>query len=394
MGKVWAVGEVEVAKPETYIKRYAVGEGLVLAVHPSGRRLTWERSYTQDGKLRWLTFGVFKPKDDPRYISEIKARALNEEFKEKRTEGVIIQPTESNLTLGTVIEKYLETIKHPSTKQSYRSCLNSLKDLFNKKWQNINDNLIEKELSERVEDQSISLVAAKECFYAIRRVSRFSLLSRNNIPKITLFPHLKFSDLKFGKLETVNYPAITNEIEFKELYKAIKARWRGTEEISIAAILVLAHFPKRPSEIINMKWEYIDFENKEIRFPAAYEKVKTWKLDYPMSDWLYDFLKKIPEVYKTNEYVFSVRQGKPITQQALRFSLKQLSEGKHSPHSFRASFRTIGEYLLKYDIHNMELTLGHKTKDPNKGAYRRGTERRNMEERREMMNSWSSWLES
>lgn len=394
MGKTWQVKDVEVATPETYIKRFPVGEGLVLAVHPSGKRLTWERSYTQDGKLKWLTFGVFKPKDDPKYISEVKARALNEEFKEKRSEGIIIQPTESNLTLEAVIEKYLETVKHPSTKQSYKSCLGSIKGLFSKKWSSINDSLIEKELSERVEEESISLIAAKECFYAIRRVSRFSLLSRNNIPKITLFPHLKFSDLKFGKLETVNYPAITNEVDFKELYRSIKTRWQEKTEISIAAILVLAHFPKRPSEIINMKWEYIDFENREIRFPAAYEKVKVWKLDYPMSDFLCDFLKKIPELYKSNDYVFSVRQGKPITQQALRLALKQISEGKHSPHSFRASFRTIGEYVLKFDNHDMELTLGHKAKDPNKGAYRRGTERRNMNERREMMNSWSSWLES
>ena len=174
--KIWTVQEIEIATHPSYLKRYPVGDGLTLAVHPSGR-MTWERSLTQEGKLRWKTFGVHHPKTDRKYITEIKARSENETFLEKRSDGIIDQRVDTSYTVEDVIKKYLLTVKHPSTNQSYNSVLKILSSLYHKKWIHLTDDIIEQEIYNKIESKEISLVASKECFYAIRRVSRYSLVS-------------------------------------------------------------------------------------------------------------------------------------------------------------------------------------------------------------------------
>jgi len=390
---VWTVRDVEVVERPPYVKRYPLGDGLVLAVYPSGR-MVWQRSYQPPGaKLKWLTFGVHAPSDDPKFISEIKARSLNEEFREKKAEGTLITKlVDVNITLLEVFERYLETVDNPSTKAAYRSYIKPLKRFYETKWRLLNDEVIETELYERYKSGEVSLVAVKEAFYNIRRVSRFSRLAkRNKIPALTLFADRSFSALNFGTLPYTNHPGIVNENDFRELYRHFKARWLERHEMSVAALLVLAHFPKRVGEILGIKWEYVDLQNKEISLPERYEKVKKWKMDYPISDWMNSFLLELKEHKLSGDYAFMVRNGKPITAQALRYSLSKRYKGVHCPHGFRSSFRTIVGNILKAEDVLIETQMGHEKRD----AYNRRYEnsRWRMDDRRVLANAWSAWLE-
>lgn len=388
------VQSIEVAPLPPHVKRWAIGGGLTLSVHPSGR-MVYERSYREAGKLRWMCFGVHRPNTDPRYITESKARVLNEEYLEKAALGITYIQQSSNITVGEVFERYLQSIEYESTSKNYRSLLDShFGSLKGLKWTSIDDNIVEVAISKGVKERGVSGKTAKEAFGVIKRVSKFTVPKSVDIPRKDLFPNITFHALGIKIGDTKHRVALTRPDEFKSLYAYLKDEWNKHHKMSVAALLIMAHFPKRPSEILNMKWEYIDLDAREIRFPARYEKIKDWKLDYPISTWLANFIKELKEFKLHQSYVFCLRMEKPMTSSSLRMELLRDYANKHSPHGFRSSFRTIG-MELNYNVLDMELMLGHTPDDQLNGAYQRikGNLRARMDQRRELMESWSNWLE-
>jgi integrase len=59
-------------------------------------------------------------------------------------------------------------------------------------------------------------------------------------------------------------------------------------------------------------------------------------------------------------------------------------------HGFRASFRTIGDEVLKFRVDLLEHQLAHEVKDPNGRAYNRTAF---LFERKAMMQRWSNYLD-
>ena len=71
----------------------------------------------------------------------------------------------------------------------------------------------------------------------------------------------------YGKVQSAPFRAITDLKTFKELLCAIEA-YQGSIFV-LYALKISAHIFLRDSTIRNLKWEYIDFQNKQINIPAS-----------------------------------------------------------------------------------------------------------------------------
>lgn len=388
------VKDIELLPTPSYVKRHPIGDGLVLAVHPSGR-MVWQRSTRQGGKLQWITFGVHKPRTDKDWISEQRARTLNEDFIEKRDLGIATtENIEAGITFGVAVQRYLKTFGEDQavTKAGYIRDFKRLEKLYPIKWSLLNETAIEKAITEYVDGKKDRLKNAERSFAAIIRLSNVSHTSVTTIPKKTLFLKKKFKDLGLGVGDRGNHPAIINGPDYKELYKKLLKEYEKDGRLSLAALIIIANFPKRPGEIAKMKWEHINFERKEIHFGKGHEKTKSWEMIYPMSDYVSDFLYKMYETRMHETFVFCLRMNKPMTTSAFGMELrKHVVENTQSVHGMRASFRSIG-LDLNYNIMDMELTLGHTFKDALKGAYERIRPQTRLAQRRKLANDWSKYL--
>ena len=74
-------------------------------------------------------------------------------------------------------------------------------------------------------------------------------------------------------------PKITDIQILKKLVVSIYSNEDGSISIQNALKLVL-HLPLRPENLANLKWEYINFENKTLVIPRAMMKVKVKKLEH------------------------------------------------------------------------------------------------------------------
>lgn len=146
----------------------------------------------------------------------------------------------------------------------------------------------------------------------------------------------------------------------------------------------------RPGEIAELKWEWVDFDNDLIRFPA--EIMKTNRAhDVPMSRQLKILLQNMPRVY---DYVFtsdySKRKGEPINRESVRqmFSKAGLG-GIQTAHGIRSIGATwLAEQGIREDV--AELCLAHSSDNQVRKAYQRSEF---LEKRRPVMQDWCDYVD-
>lgn len=153
-------------------------------------------------------------------------------------------------------------------------------------------------------------------------------------------------------------PAYLLKEEFKQLYDIIE------EGVIKDMVLFAAFTGLRLGEIINLTWENIDFEKRQIlinstdRFTTKTGRIRT----VPMSDMIFDTLKKRELTKAFCEFVFH-KKGKQITgfyaSHKFKFYIRKLNinENIHF-HSLRHTFAT---WLVKegVSIYEVQKLLGH-----------------------------------
>ena len=131
-------------------------------------------------------------------------------------------------------------------------------------------------------------------------------------------------------------------------------------------ILFLADGGLRVSEMLNLKWENLDFRTRTVVVATLKKKDKGVKRSIPMSNRLYDCLADYIEEIggRGNGYIFSKDGGSsPISRQAVNKMLKQLEgmnpevEDVH-PHKLRHSFAT-NLRAAGAELEDIRDALGH-----------------------------------
>lgn len=146
----------------------------------------------------------------------------------------------------------------------------------------------------------------------------------------------------------------------------------------------------RPGEIAEMKWEWVDFDNDIIRFPA--EIMKTNRAhDVPMSRQLKILLQNMPRVY---DYVFTSdyfkRKGEPINRESVRLMFSKAGLGGiQTAHGIRSIGATwLAEQGYREDV--AEMCLAHSSDNKVRKAYQRSEF---LEKRRPIMQDWCDYVD-
>jgi integrase len=150
-------------------------------------------------------------------------------------------------------------------------------------------------------------------------------------------------------------------------------------------------FAVRPGELRKAKWTDFDLHNAEWRFVAS----KTHP-DHivPLSRQALAILRELHQLTGAAQYVFPGARStkRPMSDNAVLAALRTMGipADVMTGHGFRASFRTIGDEVLKFRVDLLEHQIAHEVKDPNGRAYNRTAF---LPERKWMMQHWSDYLD-
>lgn len=185
-------------------------------------------------------------------------------------------------------------------------------------------------------------------------------------------------------VKTDHFDAILNEKELGAYIRAVQ-EYPGTVIIK-TALELLPHVAVRPGELRMMKWRDVDFGERIWSYTMG--KVNKSHL-VPLSGHVSLLLENLQTYTGGHEYCFIGRDtSRYISDTALIMALRRM-EVNATPHGFRATFRTLGDEKLGFAPHLLEHQLGHSVKDALGRSYNRTT---HLSQRREMMESWSSYL--
>jgi integrase len=194
----------------------------------------------------------------------------------------------------------------------------------------------------------------------------------------------------FERKAEKHYATITDPKEIPWLLEKLEQH-EGTYEVR-AALVIAPHVFLRPSELTELEWNEIDFEDKLIRINK--ERMKTKKPHLvPMSHQVFKAFQNLRNVNINSDYVFPTSRNttKPITSDSLRLALRRAGIGKDmiTPHGFRSMASTrLNELGYKADL--IEIQLSHLPVNKVRAAYNHAEY---LDERRSMMQEWSDYLD-
>ncbi|MGI2122770.1 tyrosine-type recombinase/integrase [Shewanella baltica] len=160
---------------------------------------------------------------------------------------------------------------------------------------------------------------------------------------------------------------------------------------TIEALKLIPRLFLRPTEIRNLKWEYIDFDECLIRIPA--EEMKRGREHLvPMSKQVVQHLQEIKAVTGYSKLVFPNQRdsSKPMSKNILTNRLRELGYPADvmSAHGFRSTASTIlHEKGWNHEV--IEVQLAHLTGTATSRAYNRSLY---LAERTKLMQEWADYL--
>jgi integrase len=191
------------------------------------------------------------------------------------------------------------------------------------------------------------------------------------------------------KTQVKHQHALVRPDEVSRLLKDIET-YQGHFATS-AALRISPLVFTRPGDTRQMLWEQIDFDKALWELPTTKNGAP---LIVPLSRQALAILEEVEPVTKhRSPYVFpNARDAKrPMSNVAIKAALDRMGYGgKMTAHGFRAMARTLLQEELKYPVYLIEMQLAHRVADMHGRAYNR-TEF--LEDRREMMQAWSDYLE-
>lgn len=253
-------------------------------------------------------------------------------------------------------------------------------------------NLIQKRLSKNENNSSIE--TAKKLFQYLNIIFKYSitkgLIKRNICNDIVL-------DLIIPKHKTTHNPKITQEDEFKKLVNDI---YFNNKTLNKNILKFALHIPLRASNLTNLKWEYINFDNCSLTIPRELMKIKDHNLpDFkvPLSFQVLKILQEQYELTSNSEFVFIGRSNnKPINIDTPNKILTSLGyKNKQTFHGLRGSCRSILEtnqikHNLSYEV--KERFLDHQSTNLVERAYSHKADY--FEQLKPLVKWWSEYIDS
>lgn len=180
-------------------------------------------------------------------------------------------------------------------------------------------------------------------------------------------------------------------------YSLLPSFWRKIQSIetsSSKALQLLVLTACRTSEVLQAKWDEIDFAERLWTIPAS--RMKAGKEHrVPLSNEALSVLQKAHRE-SGNPYIFiGGKKGSHLSNMALLKFMRDLGYGSNGdlgdyvPHGFRSTFRDWAGEVSSYPQDVAEMALAHTIKNKVEAAYRRGDL---LAKRASMMNEWAQFV--
>lgn len=395
--------QVKQAKPKEKAYYLFDGLGLYLEVTPNNSK-NWKFRYTFNKKRKLTSFQSY-PK-----VSLQQARKKRDEYNNLLFEN--IDP----------IQYYKEQkeIKHIEDKSDF-------KNIFYEWWNNEKDKSqdtqhqwkktrFEKDILPFIGDMKIKDIKLQDIVQTLTNKAKTSSETANR-----LFAYLK-SIYSYAMLhgyiernilieinkshflitqKVKHIPKITNEENLKDLINAIY-NYQGMHSIKNALKFVL-HIPLRASNLCNLKWDYINFEDKLLSIPRNLMKVKNNNFDdfkMPLSDEVINILLEQKQLTDYQEWVFlGTNNRTPINVESPNKALKimgfndEANNRKITLHGFRGTFRSLIDTLdtnNKFSFDVKEKALDHQEDNKVVRAYSHKADY--VKQLKPLMNFWSDYI--
>lgn len=409
MAKVQLLQDAEIKKAKPKEKEYFFndGGGLRIAIKPSGHKI-WEYRYTINGKRKRTTFQSYP------IIGLKDARIKRQEYENLIFNG--LDPIEHFRTIkennildekGMFLEVATEWLKRESENTKENTHLTKVRIFEN----DINPFLKNKHINEVTKDDVLKIIKIKE-IQAPNVANKIFIIFKSLFNHAVFKGYVTKNIFENTKEEKKNYikptkvkhfSKITDEEILKELVNDIYA-YRGMHSIRNALRVVL-HIPLRAENLCNLKWSYVDFDNKLLTIPRNEMKVKDDNLpDFkmPLSDEVIAILEEQKIFTAHQQWVFLGSNNRDsINNESPNGALKrmgynnELKGKKQRLHSFRGTFRSLIDTLdieNKFSFEVKEKALDHQESSKTVRAYSHKSDYTN--QLIPLMNFWSNYIMS
>jgi integrase len=379
-------------KDKNKIKKFD-GNGLFLLIKNNGSKL-WKMRFKLSGKDHEMSLGKYPSVSlaEARKLTE-KARAsliqginpMDERRERKRTH------TQAERTFDKVAMKWWEQQKDSwSVDHAAR-----IKRWLTNDTKMLNKLDIDKVDTGHITELMLSIEAtgavkkAPVILSIINRIFGYALAHR--LTRSNPAQGLPLRDIIKPLPKVRSRSAIVKPAELAQLIQDIDTTQSGSF-CTVEALKLIPRVFLRPTEIRNLKWEYIDFDEKIIRIPAEQMKRDREHL-VPLAKQVIEQLKYIQSMTGYSCYVFPNERNsnKPQSKNVMTNRLRDLgySADVMSAHGFRSTASTIlHEQGWHHDV--IEAQLAHLTGTATSRAYNRSI---HLAERKKMMQEWADYLD-
>lgn len=383
MSKIQAV-ILKSLKPRDKPYTIADGNGLSLLIKTDGTKL-WEFRYTSPTTLKRRKSSLGKYPDVPLTLARDKARNYRELIAKE------IDPIDNNKALkqkikidqkgifDKVVDEWFVKQKKELATSTYTRKVgqfeNDVKPFFKGR------------LISTIKHPEIVKLLEMKAIKAPESVSRLFQYLNNLWQYATMKGYCDFNIIANIHKKTIltppkakNYPKITDTKILKELVNKIY-HYKGAYSTKNALKFVM-HLPLRADNLVNLKWEYIDLDNKILTIPRHLMKAK----DENMPDFIMPLTHQVIEIleeqklFASGTFVFKTDgyANVPICSETPNRALERMGFNdeeigkKTRLHGFRGTFRSLADtYQSKHNISKeaKERALDHLPKNAVERAY-------------------------
>lgn len=384
-------------KPKEKLYRVVDSDGLFIEVAKSGSKL-WRFQYTHNGKKTMISLGKYP------VISLNEARAKRLECQRLLANG--INPSdEKKQAKQKAIEAQTQAHNNAYT---FEQAFNAWYEQKSGTWTSKNHakdalSRFNSHIKPVIGSKAIKNLRMADYIEVLRGIEAKGL--GDTIPKVkSIMTQVASFAIAMGKVELNycrdidlslfkrplkrNHTHQVDEAIIKDIYQRLTGDYKGTNVVA-DAVKFLPLSMLRVSELLAIKWDWVDWNKRIITIPAQTMKMRKEHI-LPLSRQAVDILKNRQAEYMGSPFVFcSPISDKPISVEAIREAFERLgvSAKETTLHGWRHTASTIlHEHGFKSDV--IELQLSH-TKGGIRAVYDKS---KFLDERAKMMQAWADFL--
>lgn len=418
MAKILTDTKIKNLKPKEIPYVESDGQGLQLLIKPTGTKL-WEFRYTSptqydkngNKKRRKTSFGSY-PETTLKIARDKRAEyleilSIGIDPTDKKNEDEQKKAKRENNNFKIIAEQWLEFEEQRMTPRAFKRkkaiVVNDAYPYLQKKpIDEISHQDIIKVLKERLskkihasednENPPDGIETTNKLYNHLNTIFKYAitigLAEKNPFDNI-------LKELIIPKADTTHYAKITETDELKNLINDIY-NYNGHYS-TVNALKLGIHLPLRASNLTNLLWEYIDFEDRSLTIPRNLMKVKNKNLPnfkVPLSDEVIKILKTQYEYTSHQKYVFLSVNNQVLNSNTPNVALQRMGyRNKQTLHGFRGIYRSLidtyqNEHNISYEV--KKRFLDHHESNKVELAYNHRADF--FEQMRPLTKWWSSYL--